>query len=335
MARVNDKQQLVSIVIVNHNGKKWLKDCLDSIAKQTYRNFEVIIVDNLSTDESVDFIGKYYPKVKTVVSKTNIGFGRANNLGVETAQGEEIFFLNNDTVLEKDLLEKLLFCQKQKKLNILGPKILDYSGKEVYQSDKLSIDVTGYIGNGRESLYVDGCALMISKKDFIELGGFDESYFMYSEEIDLCWRARLYGMRVGICDESAVRHFGGGTGGDTQYERNVKRVIPLMRRYEVEKNNLRNILKNYKLINLFWILPLYIMQSLCESILYLLTGNVKASKLICKAYLWNLRNIRDTFYQRRIVQKKRIVGDMQIISMMSIGLNKFSALKTIGIPKYR
>lgn len=335
MVRVSDKQQLASIVIVNHNGKKWLKNCLDSIAKQTYRYFEVIIVDNLSTDDSVGFIEKYYPKVKTVISKTNIGFGRANNLGVETSRGEEIFFLNNDTVFGKDLLEKLLFCKKQKNLNILGPKILDYSGKEVYQSDKLSIDITGYIGNGRDSLYVDGCALMISKKDFMQLGGFDESYFMYSEEIDLCWRAHLYGMKVGICNGSAVKHFGGGTGGYTQYERNVKRVIPLMRKYEVEKNNLRNVLKNYKLINLCWILPVFIIQSLCESILYTLTGNVSASQLIWKAYLWNLKNIRDTFSQRKIVQKKRIVGDMQIISMMSTGLNKFSALKTIGIPKFK
>lgn len=332
MVNLSNKAQLISIVIVNHNGKKWLRDCLDSIGKQTYRHVEIIIVDNASIDDSVSYIKKNYPQVKVIMSKTNIGFGAANNLALKATKGEMIFFLNNDTVLENDLLEKLMYCQKQEKLNILGPILLDYSGKEIYQSAKLSIDITGYIGNGKESFYVDGCAFMIAKKDFLRLGGFDEKYFMYSEEIDLCWRAHLYGMKVGVCNKAKIRHAGGGTGGSTLFHQRGKHEVPLQRRYEVEKNNLRNVLKNYKFINLLWILPLFAIQSFCELILYLITGRFSAGLVICKAYVWNLMNLPDTVYQHATVQSKRTVGDRQVLSMVRIGSNKLSALMTIGIP---
>ncbi len=326
---------MVSIVIVNHNGKKWLKDCLDSITRQSYRSFEIVVVDNASTDDSVGYIRKYYPDVKIVISKTNIGFGRANNLCVRSTRGDIIFFLNNDTVLERDLLEKLLRNREKNKFNITGPKIIDYGGKEIHGRYKMTIDPTGYLGSGEKTFFIDGCALMIGKKDFLYLGGFDEKYFMYCEDVDLCWRAHLYNMKIEVCEDAIVKHFGGGTGGYTQFDKNVRRVIPLVRRYEVEKNNLRNLLKNYGFINLLWVIPLFLLQSLGECLVYLITGNLEAGKAVLKAHLWNLVNFGDTLNERKIVQKKRIIGDRQIISMMSFGLNKFSALRTIGIPKFR
>lgn len=325
----------VSIIIPTYNGLIFLKKCIPLILKQTYRNVEIIIVDNASTDDSKNYIKNNYSKVRVIENKENIGFGKANNLGVKKAQGEIIFFLNNDTLLGKDTLEKLLTFKANNNLNILGPKILNYDGKNIHGSNQISIDYTGYIGYAKKTFFIDGCALMISKKDFESLGGFDEKYFMYSEDIDLCWRAHLYGMKIEVCEDAIVKHFGGGTGGYTQYDKNVQRVIPLIRWYEVGKNNLRNLLKNYSLINLLWVIPLFILQSLGECLVYLITGNLEAGRVVLKAYLWNLANIGDTLNERKIVQKKRIIGDLQIISMMSFGLNKFSALRTIGIPKFR
>lgn len=335
MIRADNRRQLVSIIIVNYNGKKWLKNCFDSIAKQTYRNFETVLVDNGSTDASVDYIKKYYPDVRLVINQINIGFGAANNLAVKSAQGEIIFFLNNDTILEKSTLEILLQCKKDHNYHILGPKIVNYEGKEIYRNHNLSIDVTGYIGDSTKTFYVDGCALMIGKDDFVSLEGFDEKYFMYSEEIDLCWRAHLYGMKVGVCHEAKIKHIGGGTGGSTLFHHRGKHEVPLQRRYEVEKNNLRNVLKNYRFINLLWILPLFEFQSFCELLLYLLTGRFAAGLAICKAHVWNLIHFTDTWYQRRIIQSKRKIGDRKVLSMVRIGSNKLSALMTIGIPKMR
>lgn len=328
-------KELVSIVIVNHNGRRWLRSCLESIFRQTYDNFELIFIDNASTDDSLNFIKKYDQKVRVVIHKTNVGFGEANNVGVKNAKGNIIFFLNNDTKIAKDTLAKLILYKTKHNLNIVGPKILDFDGKDIYQGKKLSIDLTGYVGYGKRSFHVDGCALMINKKDFLTLGGFDEKYFMYSEEIDLCWRAHLFDMKVGVCNETKIRHAAGGTGGSTLFQERGKHEVPLQRRYEVEKNNLRNVLKNYKFINLLWILPFFEFQSICEFLLYLFTGRLSASLAILKAQLWNLKNFSDTLYQRKIIQSKRKIGDREILSMIRIGSNKLSALMTIGIPRIK
>lgn len=326
---------LVSIIIVNHNGKRWLKDCFGTIYCQTYKLFEVIFVDNASSDDSVDFVSKYYPKVIIIKNKYNLGFGRANNLGIKQARGEIIFFLNNDTLLKRDTLEKLLIFKVNNNFNILGPRILNYKGKDIHQGKKPSIDYTGYIGYAKKTFFIDGCALMISKKDFLYLGGFDEKYFMYSEEIDLCWRAHLFGMTIEVCNSTSIKHFAGGTGGTTQYKIKGDHEVPLFRRFEVEKNNLRNILKNYQFINLLWAIPLYEFQSLGECLVYLLTANFEAIKVVLRAHLWNLLNINDTLHQRKIIQKKRVVDDRRILSMMFFGLNKLLALRSIGLPRFK
>ncbi|MBI3954869.1 glycosyltransferase family 2 protein, partial [Candidatus Gottesmanbacteria bacterium] len=238
-------------------------------------------------------------------------------------------------VLGRDTLEKLLICKKHNNLNVLGPKILDYYGKDIHSGHKCTIDCTGYIGYGKKTFFIDGCALMIGKRDFFDLGGFDEKYFMYSEDIDLCWRAHLYGMNVEICRDAVIRHFAGGTGGRTQYKRHGDHTVPLLRRFEVEKNNLRNIMKNYRLKNLMWVVPLYVLQSMGECLVYLFSGNFEAMKVVLKAHMWNLSNIGDTLCKRKIIQKKRVVGDEHILTMMFFGLNKFLAFRSIGLPKFK
>lgn len=327
--------ELVTIIIVNYNGKKWLKDCLDSIYSQTYKNSEVIFIDNASVDDSVIFVQKNFPKVRIIRNKKNIGYGRANNLAVERATGEVIFFLNTDTILAEDVLEKLVACKMKRKLQIIGPMLFDFEGKEIDKGFNRSIDFTGYLGFSGKMFYIDGAALMINKKDFIKLGRFDEKYFMYSEDIDLCWRAHLLGMKIDKCYDVAVRHFEGGTGGHTNYKKRGELVVTYLRRYEVEKNNLRNILKNYSTLNLLWVLPLVLFQAAGELIVYLLSGNFKALLVVVKAYMWNIVNFPETLEKRKIVQSQRIVGDKQILSLMCFRLNKLRAFISIGIPKFK
>ena len=100
---------LISIIIVNYNGKKWLQKCLDSLLCQTYNNFEIIFVDNGSSDDSVEFVNNNYKdeRIKIIKSDKNLGFAGGNNLGIDNSKGEYILLLNNDTWVEFDFLEKL------------------------------------------------------------------------------------------------------------------------------------------------------------------------------------------------------------------------------------
>jgi len=326
---------MISIIIVNWNGKKWLKDCLGSVFDQAYDDFEILLVDNASGDGSPVYVKEKYPKVKIIENAENVGFGRANNLGAEQAKGETLFFLNNDTKIEDELfLKKIMSFKKSNSLNIVGPKILDFDRKDVYKKRKLSVDITGYLGWGRETFFVEGSAMIIDKCDFQKLGGFDEKYFMYSEDIDICWRAWLFGMKTEICEVASLIHFGGGSSEPTLLQ-GKKHAVPVFRRYETEKNNLRSLLKNYKIVNLMWILPLAIAQVFCESFLYLITGNFRMFWNIWKAIFWNVSNIRSTWRVRRIVQKIRKIGDREIFSKMSFRMNKFKALVSVGVPDFK
>jgi len=326
---------MVSIIIVNWNGKKWLAGCLEAVFNQSYRDIEVIVVDNNSSDDSLDFIRANYPQIKVVENSSNLGFGRANNIGVKKSAGNTLFFLNNDTLMEGNLIEDLLQEKLAKSANIVGPKILDYEKNDIYQSRKISIDCTGYLGWGKRTFFVEGCALMIDKTDFLKLGGFDEKYFMYSEDIDLCWRAWLCGMKVEICDSVSLIHFGGGSSEATMLTKGKRHVVPIFRRYEVEKNNLRNLLKNYSWFNLIWTVPMFLCQSFFEAAVYAVTGNFKASGAIWKAIWWNILNIGDTMDKRQAVQSGRKISDLHIFSRVNLRPNKIQALLASGLPKFK
>lgn len=336
-------EDLISIIIVNWNGQKWLNRCLDSVYNQTYRNIEVILVDNGSFDSSVKSVRNFYSQVKVIENKNNFGFSKANNIGAVVSKGDLFLFLNNDTVLDENALKKLISFKINNNLNIVGPnivgpKILNKNGVDVYYGKRLTIDFLSYPGWGKRTFYIDGCAFLISKNDFNNLGGFDDRYFMYGEDIDLCWRAQLYGMRLGICETASILHFGGGSSSTTdtsQLGKKEKYVTPIFRRYEVEKNILLNLLKNYKFINLLWIIPLFLIQNFFESFFYLITGNIEAYKAILKAIYWNIVNINSTNKKRKIVQKRRQVGDLVIFSKMSFGINKLKMLLNIGIPEFK
>ncbi len=330
------KEPLVSIIIVNWNGEKWLKDCFESIYAQTYKNFEIVFVDNDSKDNSTYFVRKNFPKTKIIQNKKNLGFGVANNIAVKKSKGDILFFLNNDTKLFPETIRKLVRFKKKTKSNIIGPRILDLNKKDTLYNGFISIDLLGYPGPSINKLfYIEGCALMIDKKSFIELGGFDPKYFMYGEDVDLCWRAHLYNLKLAICESAKLVHFAGGSSTKTRYTKGKIHTIPIFRRYEVEKNNLRTILKNYKIINLFWIIPSFILQNIMESLLYLFTKNFKMFKIIFKALYWNLVNIKDTLKMRKVIQRKRIITDNKIIRKMTFKLNKLSMLMVMGVPKYK
>jgi GT2 family glycosyltransferase len=216
-----------SIVIVNYNGRRWLAGCLDALAaQQGAPPFETLLVDNGSDDGSVDAVRAEYPWVRLVPLDRNHGFAGGNNAGAAAASGEWLVFLNNDTVAAPDWLARLSQAAAAQ------PSFSLITSRLVYLDDPSRVDSAGdgYFRSGgafkrghgaaaaaftesREVFGACGGAFMIARAAFGDLGGFDESFFMVYEDVDLSYRARLRGFRVWYAADAVVRHAGSASSG--------------------------------------------------------------------------------------------------------------------------
>lgn len=261
---------LVSIIILNLNGKKFLEGCLSSLKVQSYPNFEVIIVDNGSTDGSVQFVRENFPDTIIIENKENLGFAMANNQGIKIAKGKYIALLNNDTVVDRNWLKNLVTVAESspekigmwagKILSIENPGIIDSVGGLVISNDgiakgrgRLEEDI-GQYDREEEVLIPSACAALYRKEIFDEVGLFDEDFFAYCEDTDLGLRARLAGWKTISVPKAIVYHHYSGTTG--RYASS--------KAYLVERNHVWVAIKNFppsRLILLpFYTLWRYLMQ---------------------------------------------------------------------------
>lgn len=326
----------ISVIVLNWNGKNWLKKCFDSLKNQTFRDFEVILVDNASFDGSVEYIKKHFSWVKLIQHKENLGYAKANNNAVKNTLGKYLFFLNCDTWLDKNCLRNL-WEQTERKEGIFAPQQMSYDQKK-FLSCGMGCDIFGYPGSkreGRKPFYADGAALFVKKDLFNILGMFDEKTFFSYEDADLSWRALLLGYDIIPVPQAVVYHEIGATltGGDIK-DKGYSTAI--WRRYLGERNNLRNILKNYHFLTLLWILPLYLSINLTEIILFLVTGRLKVIRdCYLKAWWYNIINFGDTWRWHRRIRSKRKVNDWQILKRMEWKVEKLAVFKRVGIPQFR
>jgi len=216
----------VTVVIPNYNGLRFLKDCLDSMERQTMKDIRTVVIDNGSTDESVPFMEANYPWAEIVRMKENTGFDHAVNEGIKLSDTPYVLLLNNDTEAEPGFVEGLykaieadddIFSVSSKMLNFKDRHIMDDAG------DGYSIIGWQFQrGVGRsESLYMkkkeifSACAgaAIYRKSVFEEIGYFDEEHFAYLEDIDIGYRAKVYGYKNMYCPEARVYHVGSGSSG--------------------------------------------------------------------------------------------------------------------------
>jgi GT2 family glycosyltransferase len=326
----------VSIVILNHDGLGFLKICIPSVKKQTYKNLEILVVDNASQDGSQKYV-RGLKGILLIANDDNYGYAKANNIGAEAASGEFLFFVNNDTELKSDTVALLMASHQEK--SILGPLQLIPLGKDKYRKLYQSgMDIFGYPFGERPTnktrpFYIDGAAVFIKKKDFIDIGMFDEELFIFQEDIDFSWRAQLYGYKILPCPESVLVHFSGGdiTGGSIKSN---KYTSSYFRRYMNEKNVIRNMLKNYSLVSLLLLLPLLVGAHFVEVLFFILLGKFKIARCYVQAYNWNIRNFKSTLEFRHAVQKRRVKGDFYVFMRAYKFYSKVIALKRIGLPRF-
>lgn len=329
----------ISVIITNKNAYKWLDTCLSSLQKQTFKNFEVVFVDNDSIDGSVELVRKKFPWISLIINKKDLGYAGANNVGAQQAKGNYLLLMNTDAYLDPWVLQKLSETMKKNPdYNLMQINVKKYDKRDI--PDKyliFSMDYFGYpIGTkGRGKIfYADGSALVVKRSLFLELGGFDSKYYMYLEDMDFSWRARLMGEQVYFLKNIFVYHFTGGTSLPSVIK-NRTFTTSYNRRFNAQKNSLRSILKNYSFVNLLWSLPISVLLAVGEGVLYLIKGDINGFITILRAVFWNLLNISDTLKERKPIQSRRIVPDSEIFKYMTRRISKYDSLRAHGIPHLR
>lgn len=218
----------VSIIILNWNGKEDTLECLQSLYQISYPNYEIILVDNGSTDDSVEVFKEKYPEIKLIQNNENLGFAEGNNIAIryvlEILKPDYILLLNNDTVVDPDFLDELVqTAETDPNIGVLGPTIYDYKPPRSLQSTgskilwnhgdaiNLTYEADVKAGTPKEVDAVTGCALLTKSEVFKKIGGLNKNYFAYFEEIEWCVRARKAMYKIIYVPQGKIWHKGGAT----------------------------------------------------------------------------------------------------------------------------
>lgn len=204
----------VSIIIVSYNTADLIGDCLESVLASRQVSCEIFVVDNASRDGSADVVRKKFPAVRLIANEDNRGFGAANNQALRECTGRYVVFLNPDTTVEPESFYRMIaFMDANPGVGLAGPKVLNPDGT---RQDSISLRYPGHRYGAADLGPLPGeiaCVLgacQIASADLLrELGGFDEDFFLYGEDQDLCLRIRKRGHVIGLIDDAVIMHHGG------------------------------------------------------------------------------------------------------------------------------
>jgi GT2 family glycosyltransferase len=310
----------VSIIIINYNGKFLLKDCIQSVLAQSYQDFEIILIDNASTDGSFEFMKETFdnPKIKIYGTESNLGFAGGNNFGLIFTQSKYIVLLNNDTKVEKDWLKYLVetlesnenfgivqslvytegisleYYEMNGTLNLLGHNIM-----RVFEIDEN--------GTG-EILQATGCSLIIRKEIIDKTGSlFPDEYFLYAEDSFLSFKTKFAGYKLVHTSKSIVHHIGNSA------TKNQKQSEIY---YYQERNRLLNFLIFFNVFFIIRYIPILIVNFKLKFI-YSIFSERYSIKELFHAYFWIIGNIRWIKNQRYEIKKLKMISDNEVLRCIS------------------
>lgn len=329
----------VSVVIVTYNCRDIVGRTLDSLRTQTWPDVEVVVVDNQSGDGTAEWITEEYPEVHVERPGANLGFADGNNVGVARTTGEYVFMLNPDAWLEPDTIRILATAlAEDTTIGVVGGTVLHEDG--TVQENGNLLDRTGFPlprrGGAthpidRNVFYIGGCALMLRRADWDRAGGLDGRFFMFAEEVDLCWRIQLLGGDIAVVPDAVIWHVGGATlaGGYAKGGGN-HRTSP-RRIYLRERNTLAMMLRNGSLPGLGWVALGWI-ANIAEALGFVVMRQPALAAQYPRALWWNVRQLPHTLRLRRATQRQRVRGHRRI-GGWARGSAKVALLRQSGIPR--
>lgn len=308
----------VSVIIVNWNGERWLRNCLNALRDQTFSDFEIIVVDNGSSDGSVMLITDGYPEVMLVRQDHNDGFAKGNNIGYLHARGQYILLLNTDTEASPALLEnmtsafdelpnagsvqaKLVLIDKTDRLDACGAFFTATTVSYHFGFGKKA-DLPLY--NKPTPMFSNKGACMMLRREVIEaIGLFNDDFWCYYEETDLCHRIWLSGWECWYWPNAVCKHGLGGTS---------SKVLNHIIHFHNFKNKLTSHLLNFSTLSLIWVLPTHILVGLSYSLFFVLSGKWRNAVAFLRGTRWVLQRIGSIIKKRSTIQRfrKRSDGDI-------------------------
>lgn len=308
----------VSIIVVNYNGMAHVGECLGSLVQRGCGRYRIILVDNHSTDGSLDFIRRHFPDVEIIASEQNLGYAGAVNLALAQIDSQYVAVLNMDTVVQPGWLEPLVaFLEAHPNVGAVAPQILLYDDPQRINSLGQHLHITGLgfnRGYNRASSGLDTRptqvggihgAVFVTRRDTLErMGGMNTACFMYHEDVDFSWLIRLMGYDIYCVPTSLVRH---------------KYVLSMnpSKLYFLERNRLAMLLANLNWTTILTIAPLLIFTELMM-VCYCLKHGWRFVKAKARSVLWILRHAHAIRCRRSHVQMLRLRTDWQIMAWLRL-----------------
>ena len=311
---------LVSIIILNYNAGDLLLNCVDSVFKSAYSNFEVLVVDNLSTDNSHITCKEKFKKIQLIENKKNLGYCEGNNVGIRKANGEFIVILNPDTIVEPNWLDELISAYNKFGDGLYQPKHLSLTEKTIYMSAGNMLNIFGF-GYAREKGkkdenqfnkieeigYASGTCLFTSSAVLKKIGLFDPFIFLYHDDLDLGWRASQLGIKSYYVPTSLIYH-----------AESYSLKWTAEKFYWLERNRKYCILTHYSKQTYSKIFPTLMAVDFFVWIFYLTKGFLGA-KIRAELDIIKNRNAIKIKYEE--LESKKIVSDKELIAKFSDSLH--------------
>lgn len=309
----------IAVVILNWNGKYFLEKFLPSVTNNSNDFTEIIVADNASTDDSINFIKNNYPTVKLIINKKNYGFAKGYNEALKHVNSEYVVLLNSDIEVTPHWIEPVIeLMDADKSIAACQPKIKDYNNQKYFEYAGAAGGFIDYLGypfcRGRifnhleedkgqyddvtEIFWASGACMFVRMEYYNQVGGLDNHFFAHMEEIDLCWRLKNLGYKIMFTPHSTVYHVGGGT---------LNKIKP-QKTYLNFRNNLFLLHKNLPKQNRTWILFKRLVLDGVAGVKLLLEGKPNHTLAIIKAHFAFYKKINQNKNKRQIVSNPNNTG---------------------------